>query len=106
MPMIPPLSLIRRKANAWARSQSSEEMHPGAARACLLAPCDVQAIKASGVTFARSMIERVIDERTAGEAARADAIRARIGSLIGDNLANVRAGSDAAQPWATVRWWG
>jgi len=72
-------------------------MHPGAARACLLAPCDVQAIKASGVTFARSMIERVIDERTAGDAARAEEIRARIGGLIGDNLASVRAGSDAAQ---------
>jgi len=73
------------------------DMRPGASRACLLAPCDVQAIKASGVTFARSMIERVIDERTAGDAARAEAIRARIGSLIGDNLANVRAGSEAAQ---------
>jgi len=76
---------------------SPAAMHPGAARACLLAPCDVQAIKASGVTFARSMIERVIDERTAGDASRAEAIRNRIGELIGDSLANVRAGSDAAQ---------
>jgi len=73
------------------------EMGYGAARACLLAPCDLQALKASGVTFARSMIERVIDERTAGDPARADAVRARIGDLIGGSLANVRAGSHAAQ---------
>jgi len=74
-----------------------EKMHPGAEKSCVLAPCDVQAIKASGVTFARSMIERVIDERTAGDPKRADAIRQRIGALIGGSLANVRAGSAAAQ---------
>ena len=34
----------------------------------LLAPCDLQAIKACGVTFARSMVERVIEERAGGNA--------------------------------------
>lgn len=62
-----------------------------------LAPCDLQAVKACGVTFARSMVERVIEERAAGDAAAAEAIRARVGALIGDSLRNLRAGSDEAQ---------
>lgn len=62
-----------------------------------LAPCDLQSIKACGVTFARSMVERVIEERAAGDPARAEAIRARVGAVIGDSLRNIRPGSaDAA----------
>src|SRR6187551_1582740 len=38
----------------------------------LLAPCDLQAIKASGVTFVASMLERVIEEQARGDPARAD----------------------------------
>ncbi|MHC5655211.1 fumarylacetoacetate hydrolase family protein [Stappia sp.] len=68
----------------------------GAARDCLLAPCDFQPLKACGVTFAQSMIERVIDERTAGDPARADEIRQRIGTLIGGSLSNIEAGSEKA----------
>ena len=41
----------------------------------LLAPCDLQAIKACGVTFATSMLERVIEEQARGDASKADAIR-------------------------------
>jgi len=67
-----------------------------AERPCLLAPCDFQALKACGVTFARSMVERVIDERTAGDPAQADALRSRIGALIGDSLSNIEAGSERA----------
>jgi fumarylacetoacetate (FAA) hydrolase family protein len=62
----------------------------------LLAPCDLQAVKACGVTFARSMIERVIEEKAAGDASRAEAIRKRIGDLIGDSLRNVVPGSEEA----------
>ncbi|MGH6809418.1 MAG: fumarylacetoacetate hydrolase family protein, partial [Ensifer adhaerens] len=62
----------------------------------LLAPCDLQAVKACGVTFARSMIERVIEERAAGDAARADTIRARVTAVIGDSLRNLKAGSPEA----------
>ncbi|TKW67104.1 MAG: fumarylacetoacetate hydrolase [Paracoccus denitrificans] len=62
-----------------------------------LAPCDLQAIKACGVTFARSMVERVIEEKAAGDPARAQAIRARIGDTIGDSLRNIRAGSPEAE---------
>ena len=62
----------------------------------LLAPCDFQAIKACGVTFARSMVERVIEEKAAGDPQKAEAIRAKIGGLIGDSLKNIEAGSEAA----------
>ena len=41
----------------------------------LLAPCDLQAIKAAGVTFVASMLERVIEEQARGDPARAEAVR-------------------------------
>ena len=72
------------------------EMGYHADRPALLAPCDFQALKACGVTFAQSMVERVIDERTSGDPARADALRQRIGVLIGDSLSNIEAGSPKA----------
>ncbi len=62
----------------------------------LLAPCDLQPIKACGVTFARSMVERVIEERAGGDPARAEAIRARIGAAIGQSLRDIRPGSPEA----------
>ena len=73
------------------------DMRPDGGRDCLLAPNDLQAIKACGVTFAQSMIERVIDERTLGDPAKADGIRRRIGELIGGSLSAIRAGSDEAR---------
>ncbi|WP_104664925.1 fumarylacetoacetate hydrolase family protein [Ensifer adhaerens] len=66
------------------------------ARVHLIAPCDLQAVKACGVTFARSMIERVIEERAAGDASRAEAIRARVIDVIGDSLRNLKPGSPEA----------
>lgn len=62
----------------------------------LLPPIDLQAVKACGVTFARSMIERVIEERAAGDADRAAQIRQRVVALIGDSLRNLKAGSAEA----------
>ncbi len=62
----------------------------------LLAPCDLQAVKACGVTFARSMVERVIEERAAGDASRAEEIRARVARVIGDSLRDLVPGSDKA----------
>ena len=61
-----------------------------------LAPNDLQAIKACGVTFAGSMLERVIEEQAEGDTSRAAAIRERIGAMIGDRLSNIRAGSEEA----------
>ena len=63
----------------------------------LLAPIDLQAIKACGVTFARSMIERVIEERAAGNAERAAGIRDKVARIIGASLRDLKAGSDDAQ---------
>ena len=62
----------------------------------LLAPCDFQAIKACGVTFAKSMVERVIEERSAGDPKQAETLRNQIGKLIGDNLKNIVPGSENA----------
>ncbi len=57
----------------------------------LLAPCDLQAVKACGVTFARSMIERVIEEKAAGNAALAASIRTRVTAIVGDSLRDLKA---------------
>ncbi len=62
----------------------------------LLAPCDLQAVKACGVTFAASMLERVIEEQAGGNPARAEAIRARVQTIIGESLRDLRAGSHEA----------
>ncbi len=67
-----------------------------AARPWLIAPNDLQAIKAAGVTFVVSMLERVIEEQTRGEAARASAVRAEIAAAIGDDLAKLKPGSAQA----------
>ena len=62
----------------------------------LIAPCDFQAIKACGVTFAKSMVERVIEERAAGDPKKAESLRGYIGGLIGDSLQDIIPGSDKA----------
>jgi fumarylacetoacetate (FAA) hydrolase family protein len=64
--------------------------------AWFLAPCDLQAIKASGVTFVSSLLERVIEEQARGDPARADAVRKAIVAVIGEDLAQVRPGSPEA----------
>ena len=61
-----------------------------------LAPCDLQAVKACGVTFASSMVERVIEEQAAGDPKKALDIRARVGEVIGGSLRNIKAGSPEA----------
>jgi len=62
----------------------------------LLAPCDLQPVKASGVTFVSSLLERVIEEQARGDASRADEIRARVTEILGGDLASVRPGSEQA----------
>jgi fumarylacetoacetate (FAA) hydrolase family protein len=61
-----------------------------------LAPCDLQSIKAAGVTFVRSLLERVVEEQARGDFSRADEIRARISREIGADLARVKPGSPEA----------
>jgi fumarylacetoacetate (FAA) hydrolase family protein len=62
----------------------------------LLAPCDLQAVKASGVTFVASMLERVIEEQARGNPALAEAVRKEVVAVIGDDLSKVRPGSAEA----------
>jgi fumarylacetoacetate (FAA) hydrolase family protein len=62
----------------------------------LLAPIDLQVIKAAGVTFATSLLERVIEEQAKGDPSRADAVRAEVQQLIGTNLGDVKPGSREA----------
>ncbi|MBL8567867.1 MAG: fumarylacetoacetate hydrolase family protein [Phreatobacter sp.] len=66
------------------------------AKPYLLSPIDVQAVKAAGVTFAISMVERVIEEQAKGDPARASAIRAEIGDVIGGELKGLKPGSPEA----------
>ena len=62
----------------------------------LLAPIDLQAIKAAGVTFAVSMLERVIEEQARGDPARAGEVRADIQAAIGEDLRKLKPGSEGA----------
>jgi len=75
---------------------AAASIEPAADATRLLAPCDLQAIKACGVTFARSMVERVIEERAAGNPALAAEIRARVAGVIGDSLRDLVPGSAKA----------
>jgi len=66
------------------------------ASAKLLSPLDLQAVKASGVTFVTSLLERVIEEQARGDPARAKAIRGRVEELVGGDLSRIRPGSPEA----------
>jgi fumarylacetoacetate (FAA) hydrolase family protein len=65
-------------------------------RPWLLAPCDLQAVMASGVTYVASLLERVIEERAGGNPALADGVRREIETIIGPDLRRVRPGSPEA----------
>ncbi len=62
----------------------------------LLAPVDLQAIKAAGVTFAESMLERVIEERARGSREGAAKEREAIAAILGEELGSLKPGSPAA----------
>jgi fumarylacetoacetate (FAA) hydrolase family protein len=68
----------------------------------LLAPIDLQVIKAAGVTFASSLLERVIEEQAKGDPSRAEAVRADVQQAIGTNLAAVKPGSPQAAALKTA----
>ena len=62
----------------------------------LIAPIDLQCVKASGVTFAVSAVERVIEERARGNSANAEEIRGQIQAKIGVSIGSVKPGSEEA----------
>lgn len=87
----------------WLRDQagqrlgSAEDFMQGSIKGLkILAPCDLQAIKACGVTFAQSMIERVIEERAGGDLSAANTIRKKIAQHIQDEIKNIKPGSAEA----------
>jgi fumarylacetoacetate (FAA) hydrolase family protein len=61
-----------------------------------LAPIDLQAVKAAGVTFAKSLLERVVEEQARGAPERADEIRRTLSAEIGADLGAVKPGSEGA----------
>ncbi len=69
---------------------------PDTNKAYFLAPIDLQVIKAAGVTFAASMLERVIEEQAGGDAQKAQSIREVVQGVIGDNLKTIEPGSEKA----------
>ncbi|HEY1753284.1 MAG TPA: fumarylacetoacetate hydrolase family protein [Caulobacteraceae bacterium] len=81
------------RAHVGERLMSLDE---ALAAAALLAPCDLAAIKAAGVTFAGSLIERVIEERAKGDPVAAERLRGELAGLLGGSLAGLKPGSPAA----------
>ncbi|MCX2949115.1 fumarylacetoacetate hydrolase family protein [Lentzea sp. NEAU-D7] len=61
-----------------------------------LAPVDLQVLKAAGVTFVRSMLERVIEERADGDPARAEEVRAKVGAIVQGHISHLEPGSAQA----------
>ena len=78
------------ESNSVSAGENLDEPH-------CLAPCDLQAIKASGVTFVRSMLERVIEERAGGDPERANEVRGQVSELIGGTLVDLVPGSERAR---------
>jgi len=76
-------------ADSWADHMSDSAPS-------LLSPIDLQAVKAAGVTFVVSLLERVIEEQARGDKARADALRGEIIGLIGTDLSKLVPGSETA----------
>jgi fumarylacetoacetate (FAA) hydrolase family protein len=72
-----------------ASRERNQDMH-------LLAPCDLQVIKAAGVTFAASMLERVIEEQAKGNPTRAAEIRESVREIVGGSLTGIVPGSEKA----------
>ena len=81
-----PISGRSSHSDSRANSRSAKDVR-------LLSPFDLQCIKASGVTFAISAMERVIEERCRGDASKADSLRASLRDRIGADIRSVKPGS-------------
>ena len=83
-------------AEVEGRSICSLEELGGPDAPRLLSPIDLQVVKAAGVTFAVSAIERVIEERARGDSAAAAAVRGKLEARIGGGIRSVVPGTDEA----------
>jgi fumarylacetoacetate (FAA) hydrolase family protein len=90
------LAAAPRIAELGAVLANSDESVRDTRQPWLLAPCDLQVIKASGVTFVSSLLERVIEEQARGDASKAEGIRQSLQGILGDNLAGIVPGSAEA----------
>ena len=77
--------------------QNSAPENHNKQKPCFMAPIDLQAIKAAGVTFVSSMLERVIEEQAKGDPTKAESVRKAVVAVIGDNLSQVVPGSADAE---------
>jgi fumarylacetoacetate (FAA) hydrolase family protein len=75
---------------------NSDESLRAAGKPFFLAPCDLQVVKAAGVTFATSLIERLIEEQADGDPSKAEEVRARVVAQIGTDLSKLKPGSEQA----------
>ena len=98
-----PLALAHRASARGRRLGSVEEVLANSVaagrdpkRPWFLAPIDLQAVKAAGVTFVKSLLERVVEEQARGEPGRADEVRRQLSAEIGADLSAVKPGSDDA----------
>jgi fumarylacetoacetate (FAA) hydrolase family protein len=98
-----PLALAHRASARGRRLGSVEEVLANSVaagrdpkRPWFLAPIDLQAVKAAGVTFVKSLLERVVEEQARGEPGRADEVRRQLSAEIGADLSSVKPGSDDA----------
>jgi fumarylacetoacetate (FAA) hydrolase family protein len=90
---------VTRRAPDWTTAEVRCELDDGGDPArdpLLLPPVDLQVLKACGVTYAGSMIERVIEERAHGDPAAAAEVRNAMRSELDLDLADIVPGSDEA----------
>ena len=91
------MSALLERPDAAAAVQAAEGRLVGAIESVQwLAPCDLQVVKAAGVTFAESLLERVIEEQAKGDPAQADAVRQRVLQVLGGSLSGLVPGSAKA----------
>src|SRR5690606_2895106 len=87
---------LPRIGDVQAIFENSDHTRRDSGKPWFLAPCDLQVVKASGVTFIASLLERVIEERARGDVAKAEEIRESITSALGGDLTAVVPGSAEA----------
>ena len=87
----------RRLGSVEELLRNSDPAEHDSSKPWLLAPIDLQAIKAAGVTFASSLLERVVEEQAKGNPAVADEVRAALVAQIGVDLPKVKPGSPEAE---------